>query len=101
MTKTTLILFWVLWLLDVLAALYAHREFLTGLFGQYSAPSPTFILMWVALLAVILAILFGSIYFKNHGSPTTALMVAAAPLVLALPYLLWMGMILIMRPNWR
>lgn len=96
-----LILFWVLWLLDVLAALYGHREFLMGMFGQYAAPSPSYIALWVAFFALILAIIFGSLYLKSHGSHTAALIVAAIPVALALPYLLWMAMILILRPDWR
>jgi len=101
MTKTMLILFWVLWLLDVLAALYGHREFLMGVFGQYAAPSTSYVLLWTTLLLAILAILFGSVYFKNHGQPTAALIVAAIPAVLALPFLLYMLAIMIMRPDWR
>lgn len=96
-----LILFWVLWLLDVFAALYGHREFIMGVFGQYAAPSPTYILMWTVLLLAILAILFGSVYLKNHGQPTAALIVAAVPVVLALPFLLYMLAIIIARPDWR
>ncbi len=101
MTKTILILFWVLWLLDVLAALYGHREFLMGIFGHFSAPTPGYILMWTAMLLGILAILFGSLYFKTHGQPTAALILAAVPVVLALPFLLYMLVIIIARPDWR
>lgn len=96
-----LILFWVLWLLDVLAALYGHREFIMGVFGQYAAPSAGYVLMWTALLLAILAILIGSVYLKNHGHPTVALIVAAVPAVLALPFLLYMLAIVIARPDWR
>ncbi len=96
-----LVLFWVLWLLDVAAALYGHREFLMGVFGQYAAPSTSYVLMWTALLLAILAILFGSVYLKNHGHPTVALIVAAVPAVLALPFLLYMLAIVIARPDWR
>jgi len=101
MTKNTLLLFWALWLLDVLAALYGHREFLLGVFGQYATPSTSYLFLWAVLFALILAVIFGSLYLKNHGSPTAALIVAAIPVALALPYLLWMGMLLILRPDWR
>jgi hypothetical protein len=101
MTKNTLLFFWLLWLLDVLAALLGHRELLLGIFGRNATPSPTYILMWTGLLALLLAILYGSLYLKNHGSPTAALVVAGIPAMVALPYLLWMAAILIFRPDWR
>jgi len=96
-----LVLFWVLWLLDVLAALYGHREFIMGVFGQYAAPTAGYILMWTVLLVAILAILFGSVYLKNHSQPTAALIVAAVPVVLSLPFLLYILAIVIARPDWR
>jgi hypothetical protein len=101
MTKTMLILFWALWLLDVLAALYGHREFIMGVFGQYAAPSAGYVLMWTALLLAMLAILFGSVFLKNHGHHTAALIVAAVPVVLSLPFLLYMLVLVIARPDWR
>ncbi|MEQ1745415.1 MAG: hypothetical protein ABMA02_08320 [Saprospiraceae bacterium] len=101
MTKITLILFWVLWLLDVVAALYAHREFIMGVFGRYAAPTPTYILMWTALILALLVLLFGSLYLKNHNHPWAALIIAAIPAVLSLPFLLYIGTVIILRPNWR
>lgn len=101
MTKTQLTFFWVLWLLDVLVALYGYREFIQGVFGQYSAPTSKYILLWVVLLAVALGILVSSVYFKNHGSNTMAFSVAAAPLVLALPYIFWLVVVLLTGKNAR
>lgn len=103
MTKTTLILFWVIWHLDVLATLFGYREFINGVFGRYAAPSVKYILMWVALLIAALLIIGGSLYFKNQGQATTALSIAAAPLVLALPYVLWMVVFIFSgkNTNWR
>ncbi len=103
MTKITLVLFWVLWLLDVLAALFGHRELIMGVFGRYAAPTPKYIWLWVILLGAIMAVICGSLYLKNHGRSTAALIVAAIPLVLALPYLLYIGVILISggKNAWR
>lgn len=47
MSKTTLILFWIMWLLDVLMALFGHREFINGVFGRYAAPNFTYKAFWV------------------------------------------------------
>jgi hypothetical protein len=101
MTKTTLILFWIFWLLDVLIALFGYREFMFGLFGRNATPSSKYISIWLTLLAVATLIIGGSLYFKNQGHSTTALYVAATPLVLALPYLLWMAVILLSGKNTR
>ncbi len=103
MTKTTLILFWVIWLIDVLIALFGYREFINGIFGRYAAPSTKYILLWVALLLVALLIIGGSLYFKNQGQPATAIRVACIPLVLALPYILWLAVVIVSgkSTNWR
>lgn len=90
MSGTTLIWFWVLWLLDVLAALFGFREFMNGAFGRYAITSSKYITLWVSLLTAILLILTGSLYFKNHALPLQAMIVAAIPLVLATPYALFM-----------
>ena len=94
MTKITLTLFWVLWLLDVLIVLFGYREFLQGLFGRYAAPTSNYIFIWMVLFIAALLVIGGSLYFKNHGRATIALSVAAAPMVLAVPYLLWLAVIL-------
>ena len=90
MSKTTLVWFWVMWLLDVLMALFGYHEFLNGLFGRYANPSFKYISIWVIMLMAALVIICGSLYFKNHGHASTALSVAAIPLVLALPYVLFL-----------
>lgn len=101
MTKTTLTLFWVLWLLDVLVALYGYREFMQGVFGQYAAPNSKYIWLWTLLLVVALGVIGGSLYFKNHGNTTMAFSVAAVPLVLALPYIFWLAVVLLTGKNAR
>ena len=103
MSKTSLLLFWIFWLLDVLIALFGHREFIMGVFGRYSSPSLSYILMWTALLGAGLLIISGSLYLKNHGQLTAALGVAAIPLVLALPYVLWLGVAILgsKSGSWR
>ncbi len=103
MSKTTLVLFWVIWLVDVLIALLGYREFINGVFGRYAAPSFKYVALWVALLTLALLIICGSLYFKNHDRPSAALAVAAAPLVLALPYALWLAAMLLSgsKTNWR
>lgn len=99
MSKTTLLFFWVMWLLDVLMALFGYREFIMGIFGRYSSPSGTYITMWVGILVLAFAIISGSLYFKNHEQSMAALIVAAIPLVLALPYALFMGVVMISGKN--
>lgn len=99
MSKTTLVVFWVMWLLDVLMTLFGYREFIMGMFGRYSSPSGTYIAMWVGLLAIAFAVICGSLYFKNHGNAMASLIVAAIPLVLALPYALFMAVIMLSGKN--
>lgn len=103
MSKTTLVLFWAIWLLDVLITLFGYREFIGGVFGRYAAPSAKYISLWVTLLTVSLLIICASLYFKNHGQPSTAMMIAAVPLVLALPYVLWLGVVILSgnKTNWH
>ncbi len=101
MSKTSLTLFWVIWLIDVLIALYGYREFIQGVFGQYAAPNSKYITLWIVLLVVALLVIGGSLFFKNQGNTTMAFSVAALPLVVALPYALWMAVILISGKNAR
>jgi ABC-type transport system involved in multi-copper enzyme maturation permease subunit len=103
MTKTTLILFWVIWHLDVLMTLFGYREFISGVFGRYAAPSTKYVMLWVALFGAALLIIGGSLYFKNQGQATTAMSIVATPLVLALPYVLWLAVVLFSgkSTNWR
>jgi len=101
MSKTTLVIFWIIWLLDVLIALFGHREFITGVFGRYAAPNSRYIWLWVGLFAVMLFIICGSLYLKNHGNNKAALSVACIPMVLALPYLLWLGVVILSGKNAR
>ncbi len=102
MSKTSLILFWIFWLLDVLLALYGYREFILGVFGQYASPTPKYLGLWVVLLAAGLLILAGGIYLKDHGRTGLALTVVAIPMVLALPYLLYIVSVILLGPkNWR
>lgn len=95
MSKTTLVLFWVMWLLDVLFALYGYREFIGGVFGRYASPSTRYIALWAGLLLFALLIICGSLYFKNQGNTGTALSIVAIPLVLALPYALYLAAVMI------
>jgi len=103
MSKTTLLLFWAAWLLDVLVALLGYREFIGGVFGRYAAPSLKYIALWAALLLAAMLIIWGSLYFKNHDRPAAALIVAAIPLALALPYVLWLGVVMLSgsKTNWH
>lgn len=90
-----------MWLLDVLAALYGYREFILGLFGQFAAPNRKYVTLWVGLLGAALFLIVGSLYFKNQGYTTLALSLVAVPLVLTLPYLLWILVILLSGKNAR
>ena len=101
MSKTTLTIFWVLWLLNVLAALYGWREFLQGVFGQYAAPTSRYIFLWLTLMVIMLVVLAGSIYLKNHDLTTAAISLVSGPLVVALPYLLWLAVVLVAGRNAR
>lgn len=101
MTKTTLTLFWVLWLLDVFIALYGYREFIQGVFGRYAAPSRKYISLWIALFVVAAVVIGGSLYLKNEGWISAAFIVAAIPLVLALPYVFWLAIVLLSGKNAR
>jgi len=101
MSTKTLTLFWVCWLIDVLITLYGYREFLQGMFGQYAAPSAKYIFMWVVLFIFAALVIGGSLYFKNHDRATLALSIVSTPLVLALPYLLWVAVVLLSGKNAR
>ncbi len=102
MSKPTLVLFWIIWLVDVLIALFGYREFIGGVFGRSAAPSLKYVSLWVCLLGAALAIICVSLYLKNHDKPSSALTVAAIPLVLALPYALWLGVVMLgSKGNWR
>lgn len=101
MTKTSLTLFWVLWLLDVLVVLYGYREFIQNVFGQYAAPNSKFVSMWIVLFVIALGVICGSLYYKNQGNTTMAFTIAAAPLVLALPYIFWLAVALLSGKNAR
>ena len=102
MSKTLLLLFWIVWLLDVLMALFGYNEFMMGVFGRNAGPSSKYLTMWIVLLAVMLLILGGSLYFKNHGQSMMALIIAAIPVLLALPYVLFVAaMMMGGKNNWR
>lgn len=103
MSKTQLVLFWIIWLLDVLMGLLGHRQFITLIFGRYASPGFKLAAIWIAILLVMLLILYASLYFKNHERGTLALTIAAVPVALALPYVLWLGVILIAgrNTNWH
>lgn len=97
-----LVFFWVIWHLDVLMALFGYREFIMGVFGRYAAANSSYIMLWTVLILVMLAIISGSVYLKNHDKPSVAMIVAAIPVVLALPYVLWLGALVIFGGNnWR
>lgn len=102
MSQTILVLFWVFWLLDVMAALLGYREFMGSVFGHYATASSKYITLWVFLLTAILLVLGGSLYFKNHGQSSVAIIIAAVPLVLALPYALFLaGVMLAGKNKWN
>lgn len=103
MSKTTLIIFWVIWLLDVRFALYGYWEFIGGVFGRYAAPTSKYITIWIGLLAFALFVLGGSVYFKNSGETTLAMGIVGLPLVFALPYGLWLAVLMLSgsKANWR
>ncbi len=102
MSKTTLVLFWLLWLLDVLAALFGYREFISGVFGRYASASSKYVTFWIVLLIAILLILRGSLYFKNHEQSVAAMIIVAIPSAVALPYgLFWSVILLSGNKNWR
>lgn len=99
MTKNMLLLFWVLWLLDVLVALFGYREFIGSVFGRYSSASSKYITLWLFLFLAIFLVIGGSLYFKNHERPTAAIIVAVIPFVLATPYILFMGALMVGGKN--
>ena len=101
MSLIALTLFWVIWLIDVLITLYGYREFIQGVFGQYAAPTSKYISMWIVLFLIAALVIGGSLYFKNQGNTTMAFSVAALPLVVALPYALWLAVVLISGKNAR
>ncbi len=102
MSKTLLLLFWIIWLLDVLMALFGYNEFMMGVFGRNASPSSKYLAMWTFLLVIVLLILVGSVYFKNHGQSMMALIIAAIPVVLALPYVLFVAVMMMGgKNNWR
>ncbi len=99
MSKTSLILFWIIWLLDVLLALFGHREFINAMFGRYASPTSKMTAMWIIILVGMVLILGISLYLKNHGRGSLAIGIAAIPLIPTVLYLLWMGMVLILARN--
>ena len=102
MSKTTLVFFWIIWLVDVLMALFGYREFIQGVFGQYAAPNSKYLTLWSGILVAFLLILSGSLYFKHQGQASTAMTIAAIPLVLALPYALFLAVAMLGGKNsWR
>ena len=101
MTKTTLVLFWVMWLVDVLITLYGYREFIQGVFGQYATPSRKYISLWMVLFLVAFIVIGGSLYLKNHHQTGMAFALVSVPLVLTTPYVLWMALIALIGKNAR
>jgi len=103
MSKTSLVLFWIIWLIDVLILLFGHQEFLQLVFGRNSSPGIKTIGIWVFLIVLMLLIICGSLYLKNHAKATMAIMVSSIPLVIALPYFLWLGVVLFSgkSTNWH
>jgi hypothetical protein len=101
MSKNSLVMFWVFWLLDVLLILFAYREFIMLTFGQYAAPNFKLVALWVVLLLAAFGIIAGSIYLKNHEQTRLAIGLAAVPLVLMLPYVLFLLVMVIGGSNTR
>lgn len=102
MSKNILLLFWIMWLLDVLMAIFGYREFIGGVFGRYAAPTAKYLGLWVVLLSVMFAILYAAVYFKNLGQYSTAMTVVAIPLVLSLPYVLFLVAVMAGgKGNWQ
>lgn len=103
MSKTSLILFWIIWLVDILILLFGHQEFLLILFGRNSSPGTRQIGIWASLLMVMLLIIIIGLYLKNQDKGTMAIMVSSIPLLIALPYLLWLEVVLFSgkSTNWH
>ena len=57
--------------------------------------------MWLAILAVLAAVLLGSLWLRSHGQPGLAMVFL---LLLAIPALLYgafLALILIFNPRWN
>lgn len=94
-------MFWILWLLDLLAVLFGYREFIGDVFGRYASASSKYMGLWAIVLIVSLLILGGSLYLKNREQSSAALIVAAIPLMLALPYALFLAATLGGKNKWN
>ena len=78
-----MLLFWIFWGIDATVALVALYFFFIGLAdGSVSSVNIT---IWAALLAVLAALLIGTLYLKSGGNPTLAKILTGA---LAIPALL-------------
>ncbi|HEY2864180.1 MAG TPA: osmoprotectant transporter permease [Casimicrobiaceae bacterium] len=91
--------FRILWAVDVAAALVALAFFAIGI--EDGTVSPFNIVLWIALLAGLAVIVFGSnaLYLKGqHGLAFILAGVLAAPATLAC---LLLGFLLISRASWH
>lgn len=78
-----MLLFWIFWGIDATVALITLYFFFIGLAdGSVSSVNIT---IWAALLAVLAALLIGSLYLKSGGNLTLAKILTGA---LAIPALL-------------
>ncbi len=103
MTRFSLFAFWFLWLADVFIALLSHRELTGHLFGRNAGPPSRAAAIWAMICLLLLMILWAGVHFKNKGQSGLAIGITASPVVILLPYVLWMAAVLIMGKNtdWR
>ena len=91
--------FKILWGTDAIAAIVMLYFFVAGLAdGSVSSRNMG---LWLIILAVLTAILAGSLWLRSHGQPALA---KAILLILAIPALLYFLFILLMvisRPKWN
>ena len=94
-----MIFFWILWSIDALVSLVLLYFFFEGLAdGSVSSYNG---IEWFVILAVLTAIMLGSLGLRSKGKMGLAI---AALLVLAIPALLYgafIAMFLILDPNWQ
>jgi hypothetical protein len=91
--------FWFLWIIDAVIAAVAFYFFFSlsagGNVGSFN------ILPWLAILAVLAAVLGGSVWLRSAGQHALAIILL---LLLAVPgalYALFVLLIVILRPDFR
>ena len=84
-----MILFWVMWAVDAVAALIALYFFFVGLGDNTVSESNAG--LWMSILGVLAIVVFGSLWLHYHQWPVAAkvlLLVVFVPAMLYLIYLL-------------